>query len=188
MVPERARVQVGELLTQARKAALERVAGGATESVCLPAEGDMDMDAVVDRERVAHALGALLAYALLRPGASPLGGSAGAQVTMKVRSNPGESAWTLTIVGHGTTPSREALGRLFDPFDTPPSGARAPAGLGLAVGVARRVIELHGGSAQAEPAPEGGLLFRVVLPRLSHSTPVPSVPTAGDVGDEAPMK
>lgn len=185
MVPERARVQVGELLTQARRAALERVAGGATESVCLPAEGDMDMDAVVDRERVAHALGALLAYALLRPGASPLGGTAGAQVTMKVRSNPGESAWTLIIVGHGTTPSREALGRLFDPFDTPPSGARAPAGLGLAVGVARRVIELHGGSALAEPAPEGGLLFRVVLPRLSHSTPVPSVPDAGDVGDGA---
>ena len=131
----------------------------------LPAEGDLSAEAVVDRERVARALGALLAYALLRPGA-------GATVAMRVRAAE-DGRVAVAIVGAGATLPRESLAQLFDPFDVAPTGARAPAGLGLAVGVARRVIELHGGTARAEAVPEGGLLVVVELPGRMRPVPAP---------------
>ena len=120
---------------------------------------------------MAHHVGSLIAYALLRKGAASASG-ASAPVTMHVRAVD-ESTWTLTVIGHGTTPSREALEQLFDPFELPPSGARAPAGLGMALGVARRVIELHGGSARAHVAPDGGLALHVTLTRARPRTTTP---------------
>jgi K+-sensing histidine kinase KdpD len=152
----RAPVSAAELLTDARRAALDRCTGGAAGEPRFRTEGDLDSEVVVDRERLVRALGALLAFAMLRPG------SAGT-VSIGVRLQAGHGL-ELSIRGDGTTPTREVLVQLFDPFDFAPSGARAPAGLGLAVGVARQVIELHGGTAQAEASEEGGLLLRVHLP------------------------
>jgi signal transduction histidine kinase len=173
MTLNRARVLVGDLLEDARRVAIERCAGAVPAEVRLPVEGDLDVEAVVDRGRLAHHVGSLLAYALLRQGVAPAHGGL-APVTMHVRAI-GESTWTLTVISHGSTPSRAALDQLFDPFELPPSGARAPAGLGMSLGVARRVIELHGGTAHAHVAPEGGLALHVTLTRARprHSTPPP---------------
>jgi signal transduction histidine kinase len=172
MTVTRARVAVGTLLADARKAALERAAGVVPDDVRLPVDGDLDLEAMVDRERLSHHLGAMIAYALLRKGAAALTGPSAA-VTLRVRAVD-EHAWSLTITGAGSTPTREMLTQLFAPFDLPQSGARAPAGLGLALGVARRVIELHGGSALADAAPEGGVQLQVTLPRARPRTPAPA--------------
>ncbi len=171
MTLNRTRVLAGDLIDDARRIAIERCAGVIPPDVRLPVEGDLDVDAVIDRARMAHHIGSLIAYALLRKGAASASG-ASAPVTMHVRAVD-ESTWTLTVIGHGTTPSREALEQLFDPFELPPSGARAPAGLGMALGVARRVIELHGGSARAHVAPEGGLALHVTLTRARPRTTTP---------------
>lgn len=129
-------------------------------------EGDLNVDAMMDRGRLAHHVGSLIAYALLRKGAAPAAG-AQAPVAVHVRAVD-ESTWTLAVIGHGTTPSREALEQL-DPLETPPSGARAR----RARHGPRRVIELHGGSARARVAPEGGLALHVTL---THARPRTSTP------------
>ena len=157
------RVTVEALLNAARTAAFERAAGAVADETRVPIEGEVDVEACVDRERMAHHLGAMIAYAMLRKGAAPSHGSSPV-VTLRARAVDGDR-WSVVITGAGTAPTREVLAQLFAPFDLPPSGARAPAGLGLALGVARRVIEQHGGEVVADVAPEGGLAMRVTLPR-----------------------
>lgn len=112
----------------------------------------------IERGRAASALGALLAYARLRPGARRDGG-----VSLRI-ATIAEGQVCLRIHGPGSTPDEGTLAGVLEPFDLPPQGARARAGLGLAVGVAARVIALHGGAVIASAAPEGGLLFTVTLP------------------------
>ncbi len=168
----RTRVPVSTLLADARKAAIERAADAVPDDVRIATDGDLDLEALIDREHVAHHLGAMIAYAMLRKGAAPLTG-ASPVVSVRVRAVD-ESTCAITITGAGSTPSREMLTQLFAPFDLPQSGARAPAGLGLALGVARRVIELHGGVARAEAAPEGGLVMRVTLPRVRPRATTPA--------------
>jgi two-component system, NtrC family, sensor histidine kinase HydH len=60
---------------------------------------------------------------------------------------------------HGPGIPPEERARIFEPFYTTRTN-----GTGLGLSVARRVVELHGGTLTAENAPEGGALFRIVLP------------------------
>jgi two-component system sensor histidine kinase HydH len=60
--------------------------------------------------------------------------------------------------GPGLNPGDES--QVFEPFYTTRSRG---AGLGLVV--ARRIVQEHGGTLEAQNHPEGGALFRVVIPR-----------------------
>ena len=52
--------------------------------------------------------------------------------------------------------------RLFEPFV---SSKRTGMGIGLAI--CRTIVEGHGGRLSAEAAPDGGMIFRIVLPVMT---------------------
>lgn len=71
--------------------------------------------------------------------------------------------------GAGVPP--ESLSELFRPFyrvaqarERHPALGRESGGVGLGLSITERAVRFHGGSAQAENAPGGGLLVRLVLP------------------------
>jgi signal transduction histidine kinase len=70
-------------------------------------------------------------------------------------------AATISDRGPGVPPSE--LPRLFEPFYRA-EGSRGAAGFGLGLMIAKQVIELHGGTLEAENRPGGGLSVRLTLP------------------------
>jgi two-component system sensor histidine kinase HydH len=64
---------------------------------------------------------------------------------------------TVTDTGPGIAP--EARARIFDPYFT-----TRPAGLGLGLTIARRLVEAHGGSIEVEASDARGTRFAVTLP------------------------
>jgi signal transduction histidine kinase len=69
----------------------------------------------------------------------------------------------ITDTGRGIEP--EALANLFEPFAHARNAAARKDGLGLGLSIAQRLIELHGGSIEAQSAGVNrGASFRVRLP------------------------
>jgi signal transduction histidine kinase len=154
LVIERARTSVDALIERARASAIAR-ARVLPEAEAITIEGEGGLHLLGDEERLSHGAGAFAAFALMRSGSN-------GRVVLRVRGE-GDTV-VLTVRGGGSTPSREALRGMFEPFDFAPAGARAPAGLSLAVNVAREVVRLHGGSVVAEPVASDGIAITVTLP------------------------
>jgi two-component system sensor histidine kinase HydH len=104
----------------------------------------------LDAPRMQQVLSNLLRNAVQ---ASPPGSPVFARVATEERN----LLYEVRDVGTGIPPGQEAT--IFEPFHT-----NRPLGNGLGLAVARRVVELHGGSIQASNHPEGGALFRVRIP------------------------
>ncbi|TCU14656.1 sensor histidine kinase [Rhizobium sullae] len=68
-----------------------------------------------------------------------------------------KAALCVTDTGNGIP--EERLPRIFDPFYT-----TKQAGTGLGLSIARAIVETYGGTISAYNRPEGGAIFRVVLP------------------------
>jgi len=67
-----------------------------------------------------------------------------------------------------------SVARVFEKFFR---GAGVGAqGVGLGLAVCRGIVVAHGGTISAENRPEGGALFRVVLPLVGEAPPVPEEP------------
>lgn len=81
-----------------------------------------------------------------------------AQVELTLGEASGRLTLTLRDRGAGIPPGQEE--RIFEPFHT-----TRVHGTGLGLAVARRVVELHGGSIRAENHPEGGAVFRLSIPQ-----------------------
>jgi len=79
---------------------------------------------------------------------------------MRVATENGNLVFSIRDFGPGLPPGQEE--NIFDAFVT-----TRTTGTGLGLAVARRIVELHGGSIEAANAPAGGAEFRVVLPRPS---------------------
>ncbi len=69
----------------------------------------------------------------------------------------GQLIVTLRDYGAGLPKGQEE--RIFDPFYT-----TRTSGTGLGLAVARRIVELHGGTLTAADHPQGGAVFRIALP------------------------
>lgn len=66
----------------------------------------------------------------------------------------------LTVKDTGIGMDKDLLGRVFDPYFS-----TKDAGTGLGLPIARKIIEDHGGSIQAESAPGRGTTITITLPR-----------------------
>ena len=75
----------------------------------------------------------------------------------RVFAENGALVFTVRDHGAGLPVGQEA--RIFDPFFT-----TRTTGTGLGLALARRIVELHGGSISARNADGGGAIFRVELP------------------------
>lgn len=83
-----------------------------------------------------------------------------APIRVAVDRDDGVARLRVKDDGEGIAP--EDLARVFERFER---GSDRPGGLGIGLAVVARVVEAHGGSVEAVPAPEGpGTLFVVQLP------------------------
>ncbi len=89
----------------------------------------------------------------VRFGSVPLGASGGLPSA--------ETVW-VTIQDDGPGIPPDVLPKIFDPFFTTKRPGR---GTGLGLSICMALVREHGGTIEAQEAPGGGALFRVLLPR-----------------------
>jgi len=99
---------------------------------------------------------------------TPAGGSVEVTTTLEA------SRVVVRVRDTGIGIPPEMLSRVFEPFVQAETGrTRAFGGLGIGLTLVQRLVELHGGSVQAESAGAGaGSTFIVTLPLLDASRPV----------------
>ncbi len=89
---------------------------------------------------------------------------AGGAVRCALRGSDAEIVIDVADSGPGVPPEQRAL--IFERFhQAESSAARRFGGTGLGLAIARDFVELQRGRLEVRDAPEGGALFRVVLPR-----------------------
>jgi signal transduction histidine kinase len=151
--PKRGRCDLREVAGQAADLVRSRAAQQRVElEVRTPAE---PVAADVDRGQLHSVLVNLLLNAL---DAMPGGG----RLDLELRPPAGGEV-LLRVTDCGTGIPEEVLGRLFEPFVS-----TKPTGTGLGLSIARRIIEEHDGTIQAENRPAGGACFTIRLPVRSR--------------------
>lgn len=142
-------VDLAEVVDDALAAMGERLAttpGAYVVPACtsLPVLGDRAELALAVRHLLANALDAM-----------PNGGS------VRVETGAQGDLVCCRVVDSGTTVEPEALARAFEPFYS----TRAEHGRGLGLTIALTVAVRHGGDVQLTPAPGGGTIATLRLPR-----------------------
>ncbi|MEP1079149.1 ATP-binding protein [Leptolyngbya sp. PL-A3] len=97
---------------------------------------------------------------------------AGGQVTVRLEQVDHQARITVTDTGKGIAP--DFLPYVFDYFRQADSATtRKFGGLGLGLAIVRHLVELHGGTIQADSSGEGlGATFTVHLPLMQASPPI----------------
>lgn len=70
----------------------------------------------------------------------------------------------ISVQDSGPGVADEALGRLFEPFNT-----TKPHGMGMDLSIARGIVESHGGRISHKRGQDGGAIFQFSLPEISPS-------------------
>jgi PAS domain S-box-containing protein len=109
----------------------------------------------------------------------------GGVVTIGAERRDGHAVLVVRDTGVGIAP--EFLPRVFDLFSQQDSSlARTRGGLGVGLTLVRNLVEMHGGSVEAESdGPGKGSTFVVRLPLVDGSAP--AVPRSERIGDHAPL-
>ena len=116
-----------------------------------------------DSIRLAQAVTNLLSNAVKY---SPRGG----EVTVGIENR--ESMIRIWVRDHGPGIPDEFKARIFQKFaqaDTPE--ARKKGGTGLGLNIVKEIVEKHDGEVGFEPAPGGGTIFHITLPRWEQPPP-----------------
>jgi signal transduction histidine kinase/CheY-like chemotaxis protein len=140
---------------------------GASHMILLEAESAWVMG---DPVRIEQIVNNLIANALKFS-------AAGSEVRVTVTKEEGRAC--VHVQDHGAGIPPELLPRIFDPFvQGPPPANRAQSGLGIGLALVRQLVELHGGSVQAQsPGLGGGSAFRFCLPSIdADATPRMAAP------------
>ena len=147
-------VRPGELLQSSVDAVRLRANA---KAVALTLDTDAGLPALeVDGARVSQVIGNLLENAITH---TPEGGT----VTVSARAAEGHVVISVSDTGHGIAP--DDLSRVFDRFyRADPSRSRNTGGSGLGLTIARRVVEAHGGTIEAESVVGEGSRFTVRFP------------------------
>jgi len=104
----------------------------------------------------------------------------GARAEIDVREEPGRVV--IAVRDHGPGVPEDALASLFDPYVRLAHGReRNDGGMGLGLGIARGVVEAHGGRLELSNHPQGGLSAVVRLP-ASQPDAVQDGGAAGSAG------
>ena len=86
-------------------------------------------------------------------------------VQIEVISSSPASSVLILVRDHGPGVREECLPHLFEPFyRVVPARDRKSGGVGLGLSIARRAVEVHGGTIQARNWTEGGLEVEICLP------------------------
>ena len=91
----------------------------------------------------------------------------------------------LTVRDHGPGITAEDLPHIFDRFYRG-ADARGHPGSGLGLAIVRQVVDQHGGSVTAEPAPGGGTLMRLRLAGRMAEGPEPPSRRAAEPAQASP--
>jgi two-component system sensor histidine kinase CpxA len=87
------------------------------------------------------------------------------ETAVEVLIDCGEQRAEITIRDHGPGVPDEHLETLFEPFSrVADARERSTGGAGLGLAIARRAVEVHGGTVTARNHPEGGLEITIRLP------------------------
>jgi len=71
----------------------------------------------------------------------------------------------IDIRDHGPGVPEEAMGSLFQPYVRLEHGRSSNSGgMGLGLGIARNIVQAHGGELSLRNHPQGGLIAHIVLP------------------------
>jgi two-component system sensor histidine kinase HydH len=153
-----------DLLEFARSGPIERTpidpTGVLKAAVAEVGAGSFELDATdapvrweIDPKRLRYALVNVLQNALqASPSRAPIA---------RVAREGDRLVYEVRDFGAGLPPGTDA--RLFDPFFTTRTN-----GTGLGLAVALRAADFHGGTITASNHPEGGAVFRIVLPHSSN--------------------
>ena len=156
----------GELQMQRTQTRLEELVQSCTDALRPRAEakgvalrvdvGEILPELNLDPTRIAQAVGNLLDNAVIN---TPEGGS----VVVSARASAGAVEVRVADTGPGIAP--DDLQRVFDRFyRADPSRSRSTGGTGLGLTIARRLVEAHGGSIEAESVEGQGSRFIIRLP------------------------
>ncbi|MBE9610454.1 HAMP domain-containing protein [Chitinilyticum litopenaei] len=82
-----------------------------------------------------------------------------------IRCDEGVSKIVISLRDHGPGIAEEELARLYEPYVRLDHGRNSNRhGLGLGLGIARNIIQAHGGTLTLANHPDGGLLAQITLP------------------------
>jgi len=124
------------------------------QQIALSIEGDADLEAVLDAERLFHAVYNLTNNALAE---TPAEG----RITLAVMPHDDPEWYEIRVTDTGKGMPPEVVARMFtDAIKSTKAG-----GTGLGTRIARRVVEQHGGKASVVSAPGEGTTITLHLPR-----------------------
>ncbi|HZD52332.1 MAG TPA: ATP-binding protein [Woeseiaceae bacterium] len=151
----RERVDVSELLTEiAADAEFEARADG--KSVAVNDAGPLTVAG--DPELLASCFENVIRNALRHTHADTT-------VEIRVSVDEGSGNGRIDIRDHGDGVPEDQLERIFTPFQRVEGEAGGNGdGTGIGLAIAKRSVELHGGSIAASNAPDGGLIVSISLP------------------------
>jgi signal transduction histidine kinase len=109
-----------------------------------------------DEGRMAQVLNAMLANAIHY--SSPKGGAIEVVLTTEAEGeDEGKTRAVVSVTDHGVGIPPEQVGKIFEPFHNVQSERQPRTGV-VALSVAKRIVEAHGGSMDAESPPRAGTL------------------------------